>query len=198
MSQDGIISPSMLLSSSDCGHTGANCVTFRIPGQGKGGSGGWNRRSPVGGLAYGTPRYWMTGPRRSEGSGVRMPRMRPCTVEMTGTVCCAKTDAGQKERERQRERKRDGNPKGEEKGGKGDEGEGVLLVLSSHMMVCLAVAGRTRDRMGPGDGKGYGCADPSEVSNTCTQLPLSLAHSTHSTQSRLLQTTFSPCVCVCL
>lgn len=94
VSQDGIISPSMLLSSNDCGHTGANCVTFRIPGQGKGGSGGWKRLSPVGGLAYGTPRYWMTGPSRSEGSGVRMPRMRPCTVEMTGTVCCADEEAG--------------------------------------------------------------------------------------------------------
>ena len=120
VSQDGIMSPSMFLSSSDCGHTGANCVTLRIPGQGRGGSGGWKRRSPVGGLAYGTPRYWMTGPSRSEGRGVRMPRMRPCTVEMTGTLCCADEEARQQTRERQ-ERRRDGSGEGkDERGGRGD------------------------------------------------------------------------------
>ena len=189
MSQDGIISPSMLLSSSDCGHTGANCVTFRIPGQGSGGSGGWNRLSPVGGLAYGTPRYWRTGPRRSEGSGVSMPRMRPCAVEMTGTVCCA--DTGSKEREKPKERRRDRNPNGEDKGGRDDEGGGVLLVLDADMMVYLGVAGRWRMlRWGR---RGY----LSDVSKTHTQLLLSLAHSTYNTESRLLQATFSPCAFVC-
>lgn len=138
VSHDGIISPRMLLSSSDCGHTGANCVTFLIPGQGKGGSGGWKRRSPVGGLAYGTPRYWMTGPSKSEGNGVRMPRMRPCTVETTGTVCCADEEAGQEMREREKERKRSKD----EKVGRGGRGGRELLVLRSDMIVCSGETGR--------------------------------------------------------
>lgn len=82
----------------------------------------------------------MTGPRRSEGSGVRMPRMRPCAVEMTGTVCCADEEAGLREMERQRERRRDRN--GEKKDGRKDKAEGVLLVLGSDMMVCLGGARR--------------------------------------------------------
>lgn len=77
----------------------------------------------------------MTGPRRSEGSGVRIPRMRPCAVEMTGTVCCANEVTGYRERERHRDERRHRNAKG-------DEEEGILLVLSSNMMVCLGVAGR--------------------------------------------------------
>lgn len=55
----------------------------------------------------------MTGPRRSEGNGVRMPRIRPCTVEMTGTVCCADEEGGYREREKQRERRTDRIPNGE-------------------------------------------------------------------------------------
>lgn len=80
----------------------------------------------------------MTGPRRSDGSGVRMPRIRPCAVEMTGTVCCADEEVGQRERER--ERRRDRSPSREERDGRG--GEGVLRVLFSDMMVCLEEAGR--------------------------------------------------------
>lgn len=38
-------------------------------------------------------------------------------------------------------------------------------------------------------GKGEGCVDPSEVSNSHTQLLLSLAHSTHTTQPLLLKKT---------
>lgn len=36
---------------------------------------------------------------------------------------------------------------------------------------------------GLGEGEGYGCVDPSEVSNTHTQLLLSVAHSTRNTHS---------------
>lgn len=53
-------------------------------------------------------------------------------------------------------------------------------------------------RKGLGEGEGYGCIEPSEVSNTHTPLLLSLAHSTHNTQSWFLPTTFSSCICVCV
>lgn len=65
----------------------------------------------------------MTGPSRSDGSGVKMPRMRPCAVEMTGTVCCADEEARQ-EMERP-ERRREGSREG--KDGRGGGGEGDLL-----------------------------------------------------------------------
>lgn len=84
----------------------------------------------------------MTGPRRSEGKGVRMPRMLPCAVEMTGTVCCADEEAGERKKERQRERRRDRNPGREEKDWRGDEGGGVLLVHNLDMMVSSGIAGR--------------------------------------------------------
>lgn len=84
----------------------------------------------------------MTGPKRSEGSGVRMPRIRPCAVEITGTVCCADEGAGYREREKQRDRSSDRSPTGERKCGGGSEAEGSLLVFSSNMMVCSGVAGR--------------------------------------------------------
>lgn len=88
----------------------------------------------------------MTGPRRSEGRGVSMPRMRPCAVEMTGTVCCAHEEAEKRLMLRQRERRRDTNPNGDKKDGRGDGGEGFLLVLCSDMMMCLGIP----------DGKGAG------------------------------------------
>lgn len=73
-----------------------------------------------------------------------MPRIRPCAVEMTGTVCCAHEGVGRRERERQRETRRDGNPK-----------EGVLLVLSLDIMVRSGAAGRSGmqgEEKGSGEG----------------------------------------------
>lgn len=138
----------------------------------------------------------MTGPRRSEGRGVSMPRMRPCAVEMTGTVCCAHEEAEKRLMVRQRERRRDTNPNGDKKDGRGAGGEGVLLVLCSDMMMCLGIPEWEGSRNSQREGEDQGYVDPSEVSTTHTQLLLSLAHSTHNKQSRLLQTTFSFCVCV--
>lgn len=62
----------------------------------------------------------MTGPSRSEGSGVKMPRMRPCTVEMTGTVCCADEEARQETRERQERRREGSREGGDGRGGRAD------------------------------------------------------------------------------
>lgn len=82
----------------------------------------------------------MTGPSRSEGSGVRMPRMRPCAVEMTGTVCCADEDPGENTREKQRERRWNKSKDGQDR--RPGRGEAVLLVLGSDMIAYLGVAGR--------------------------------------------------------
>lgn len=69
----------------------------------------------------------MTGPSRSEGSGVRMPRMRPCAVEMTGTVCCADEELRHETRKRRKSKGMDR---------RGERRVGVLLGLSSDM-VCV-------------------------------------------------------------
>ena len=60
-----------------CGHTGAKLVAFLMPDQAEGGSGGMKRFSPTGAAAYGTPRYWSTGPRISLGKGNLTPRNFP-------------------------------------------------------------------------------------------------------------------------
>lgn len=68
------------------GHTGANWVVFLVSAQGDGGSGGWKRRSPVGGAAYGTPRNWITGPKISLLSSFLIPLIFPKLVVTTGLV----------------------------------------------------------------------------------------------------------------
>lgn len=59
----------------------------------------------------------------------------------------------------------------DEKDGRGSTVEGVLLVLSSDMIMGLGLAGKRRIEGGEegtlGD-KGYGCLDPSKVSNVNT------------------------------
>lgn len=66
------------------GQTGAKWVAFFIPDQEEGGSGGMKRFSPTGEAAYGTPRYWSTGPRISLGRGTRTPRSFPYCVFTVG------------------------------------------------------------------------------------------------------------------
>jgi len=60
--------------------------------------------------------------------------MRPCAVEMTGTVCSANEGVGWREKKRQRSKRRDGYLMGQERDKEGQ----ILLLLSSVMMVCLA------------------------------------------------------------
>lgn len=79
------------------GHTGAKCVALRMSGHGAAGSGGWKRRSPVGGAAYGTPRNCMTGPRISLFSSFLIPRSLPLAVVTIGSFSSsfwANTTAG--------------------------------------------------------------------------------------------------------
>lgn len=64
------------------------------------------------------------------------------------------------------------------------------------MMMCFGDSWKRRDRRGKGEAEGSGCFDPSEVSNTHTQLLLSLAHSTHNTVLAPANNLFPLCMCL--
>src|SRR5947209_5380193 len=64
---------------------GPNCVASRVPDQGSAGTGAAKRCGPIGGRAYGMPRYAATVP---DGVAISQPASRPAGTVTVGCDTC--------------------------------------------------------------------------------------------------------------